>query len=268
MSSSSAPAAVCSFRESFAIQCRVIWALLMREIITKHGRHNIGFLWMIAEPMIFTLGVTTLWTIARVHAGSPISITVFALTGYSSILLWRTMPGRAESAIKMNQPLLHHRNVRPIDIYIARLSLEAIGVIMCFLSLATIYSWFGLVKPPEDPLKVIFALFMLAWFGFAVALNIGCLSEKTHLVDKIWHPFTYLFMPLSGAGFLVESLPSKYSDYYLKIPTVHAVECLRDGYFGSLFHAKYDMGYLATWNIALLLLGLFQVKSITRHLNK
>ncbi len=262
------PAAACSVRESFSIQCRVIWALLMREIITKHGRHNIGFLWMIAEPMIFTLGVTGLWTIAGSHGGSAISVMAFALTGYSSVLMWRTMPSRAQSAIYMNRPLLNHRNVRPIDVFIARLSIEAIGVIMCFLALGTIYTWFGLLKPPEDLLKLIIGIIMLSWFGFALALNIGCLSEKSHLVEKIWGPITYLYFPLSGAAMLVESVPKNLQKYYLMFPTVHGVEIIRDGYFGSLFQAKYDMSYLFTWNIILTLVGLFQVRGIIKHLNK
>jgi ABC-2 type transport system permease protein/capsular polysaccharide transport system permease protein len=246
----------------------VIWALLMREIITKHGRHNIGFMWMFAEPMIFTLGVTALWTIAGMHKGSAISITVFALTGYSSVLIWRTMPSRAQSAIYMNRPLLHHRNVRPIDVYIARLSLEGIGVIMCFLALGIIYTWFGLVKPPEDLLKLLVGLFMLGWFGFGLGLNIGCLSEKSHIVEKIWHPATYLYFPLSGAAFLVETIPQKYQKYYLYLPTVHGVEMIRDGYFGSLFKPHYDIMYLFTWDVLLMIFGLLQVRGVTKHLNK
>ena len=47
------------------IQKRVISALLMREILTRYGRHNIGFLWLFAEPMIFTVGVTVLWNITN-----------------------------------------------------------------------------------------------------------------------------------------------------------------------------------------------------------
>ena len=51
-----------SFLHSLAIQLRVIRALLMREVITRFGRHNLGVLWLVAEPMIFTLGVAALWS--------------------------------------------------------------------------------------------------------------------------------------------------------------------------------------------------------------
>jgi len=72
---------------------------LMREIITRFGRENLGVLWLVAEPMLFTLGVTTLWTAAGLHRGSPIPIVAFAVTGYSSVLMWRNSANRSGGAI-------------------------------------------------------------------------------------------------------------------------------------------------------------------------
>src|SRR6476619_6676710 len=106
-----------SLRKSWVIQRRVIWALLLREILTRYGRHNIGFLWLFVEPMLFTLGVTGLWTITGLHRASDLPITAFALTGYSTVLLWRNMPNRCVGAVSPNSALMYHRNVRVIDIY-------------------------------------------------------------------------------------------------------------------------------------------------------
>ncbi|OSI13639.1 sugar ABC transporter permease, partial [Neisseria dumasiana] len=44
-----------TFWESLAIQKRVVGALLMREIITRYGRNNIGFLWLFVEPLLMTV---------------------------------------------------------------------------------------------------------------------------------------------------------------------------------------------------------------------
>ena len=52
-------------------------------MLTRFGRHNIGFLWLFAEPMLFTLGVTALWTAAKSVHGSDMPIVAFAITGYS-----------------------------------------------------------------------------------------------------------------------------------------------------------------------------------------
>ena len=77
------------FSVSLRLQLRVLGALLMREIITRYGRDNLGFLWLFAEPMLFTLGITALWTSAGLAHGSTLPVVAFALTGYSSVLLWR-----------------------------------------------------------------------------------------------------------------------------------------------------------------------------------
>jgi len=40
---------------------------MMREVITRYGRDNLGVLWMVGEPMIFTIGVATLWSAPDCH---------------------------------------------------------------------------------------------------------------------------------------------------------------------------------------------------------
>ena len=65
--------------ESARVQKRILGALLVREILTRYGRHNIGFLWLFVEPMIFTLGVTALWTATKSVHGSDLPIVAFAL---------------------------------------------------------------------------------------------------------------------------------------------------------------------------------------------
>ena len=128
-----------TLRRSAAIQGRVIYALLMREVLTRYGRHNIGFLWLFVEPMLFTTGVTILWTLSKSAHGSSLPIVAFALTGYSSVLLWRNMPSRCIGAIGPNLALMYHRNVKAIDVYLARLVLEAGGATISFVVLSIFY---------------------------------------------------------------------------------------------------------------------------------
>ena len=227
------PERVPSLHEALAIERRVIFALLMREALTRYGRHNIGFLWLFVEPMIFTVGVTALWSLTKTVHGSSIPITAFALTGYSSVLLWRNMPGRCINALYPNLPLLYHRNVRILDIFIARLVLEFMGATMSFMLLGILFHMIGWMELPEDLLEVIGGWFILAWFGMALALFLGALSVRSELVEKLWHPLSYLVFPLSGSAFMVDALPHEAQGYVLLLPMVHGVEIVREGYFGS-----------------------------------
>ena len=250
---------------SSAIQWRVIHALLLREILTRFGRHNIGFLWLFVEPMLFTLGVTALWTLSKSLHGSNLPIAAFALTGYSTVLLWRNMPARCIGAIEPNLSLMYHRNVKVIDIFAARLLLEVGGATISFAVLSIVFIATGLIEPPEDVLQVIGGWLMIAWFGISLAMFLGALAQESELVDKLWHPAAYLLFPLSGAAFLVDALPTDAQHYLLYLPMVHGTEYIREGYFGSRIHAHYDLVYMAAFNTLLLLLALAKIRKVGRE---
>lgn len=251
-----------SWRDSLTVQIRVIGALLMREALTRFGRHNIGFLWLFVEPMMFTLGVTLLWSLTRSTHGSSLPITAFALTGYSSVLLWRNMPTRCISALEPNRSLFYHRNVRMLDIFIARLILEAGGATISFMLLSLLFYWVGLLELPEDLLTVIVGWFLLAWFGFALAILLGTLAIESEIVEKLWHPISYLTFPLSGAAYLVDSLPGSLQETALLLPMVNGVEMLRDGYFGSHARAHYHVAYLVEVSLVLTFVALARLRSV------
>lgn len=255
-----------NFMRSWAIQRRVVHALVMREVITRFGRHNIGFLWLFVEPMIFTVGVTLIWSALKAVHGSNLTIAAFAVTGYSSVLVWRNMPSRLVDSIQPNLSLMYHRNVRIIDIFVGRLLLEGISVATSFLALTIVFASIGWLNPPEDPLKVVVGWLMLAWWGSGLGMFVGALSHRSELIDKFWHPIQYLLFPLSGAAFLVDALPPEFQEWVLLLPMVHGVECVRDGFFGSEFTAHYDLGYMASINLIFTFLALVEIRRASRNL--
>ncbi|WP_426265191.1 ABC transporter permease [Sphingomonas sp. PWP1-2] len=254
-----------SLSSSWAIQQRVIWALLLREMLTRYGRHNIGFLWLFVEPMLFTLGVTTLWALTKSAHGSDLPIVSFALTGYSTVLLWRNMPARSIGAIKPNLSLMYHRQVKVLDVLMARLLLEGAGATISFVVLSVVFISIGWIPPPEDVLQVIGGWLVLAWFGMSTALLLAAWGEQSELVDKLWHPASYLLFPLSGAAFLVDVLPVQAQQVVLILPMVHCTEYVREGYFGSKFHAHHDMAYAIVICAGLTVLALAQLRKISRE---
>jgi len=254
------------WRESVTIQRRVVWALFLRESLTRFGRGNLGFLWLFLEPALFTVGITAFWTLTKSVHGSSLPIVPFAITGYSSVLLWRNMPARLVKAVESNVGLMHHRNVRLIDVYIARLLLEIGGVSMSFMFLTLTFWAVGWTDLPEDLVTVLAGWALLVWFGSALAIFVGTLSEKSDLVERLWHPVTYFLFPLSGAAFIVDALPTNMQELILWLPMVNCTEIIREGFFGSIFTAHYDVGYLMLANSVLTLAGLMNTASISRRI--
>lgn len=253
-----------SLARSWAIQRRVLWALILREILTRYGRHNIGFLWLFVEPMMFTLGVTALWTATKSIHGSNLPIVAFAITGYSSVLLWRNMPSRCVGALEPNLSLLFHRNVRVLDIFLSRLLLEAAGATISFVVLSLFFIAVGWLTPPENVLQIAGGWLLLAWFGAALAIMLGALSEESEAIDKLWHPVAYLLFPLSGAAFMVDALPKRAQEVVLYLPMVNGVEYIREGYFGTKVVAHYDLGYVVVFNLILTWFALARTARISR----
>jgi capsular polysaccharide transport system permease protein len=255
-----------SLLRSLAIQRQVLHALMMREIITRFGRENLGVLWLMAEPMLFTLGVTTLWTAAGLNHGSSIPIVAFAVSGYSSVLMWRNSASRASSAVAQNKPLLYHRNVHVIDVLLTRTILEISGATCSFIFLSLLFIFLGWMPLPVDPLEVLFGWLMLAWFGASLALLIGAGTAFSEVVERLWGPASYLLFPLSGAAFMVDWLPIKMQKIVLLLPMVHGTEILREGFFGGVVKTHYDVGYMVACCLVMTLGGLYLVRRASRHL--
>lgn len=244
------------------IQRRVIGALLIREMLTRYGRNNIGFLWLFVEPMLFTLVVVLIRSRLREFYEGSIPAVAFAITGWPSLMLWRNMPSRLMGALKSNRALLHHRQVTIMDIYLTRLLLEQMATTTSFIMLGLLLYSVGWLTPPEDFLKVVAGWMLLGWFGASLALIVGSLSERTEIIENLWRPSIYIFMPLSGIAFVIDGLPPMWQQYAMWIPMLNALEFMRDGWFGSTFHAHYDVGYVVIFNLCLTFVGLSLARQV------
>lgn len=247
---------------SWTIQNRVLGALLLRELLTRYGRNNIGFLWLFVEPILFTLIITILWTATRQVHGSSIPIVAFAVTGYSSLLLWRNLASRCIGAVDSNRSLLYHRQVTIVDVYFSRIILEAVAATTSLVVLAVGFSMLDWMPAPEDILQVTAGWLLLAWFGFGLGLTVGGLSEKFDVFGKFWGPFSYIMFPMSGVAFIADALPENVRNIVLWLPQLNALEIMREGWFGSLMRAHYDVGYLLICNLLFTFAGLSLVRQV------
>lgn len=260
--SSSPPTGALVHHSPWEINRRVITALFLREMLTRYGRNNIGFLWILVQPMIFTLLVVGLRSATASIYQGKIPMVAFAITGWPALMLWRNMPSRTIGALRSNRSLLHHRQVKILDVYIARLLLEFMATTTSLVLVSLILGAMGWLTPPENILKVAGGWILLAWFGVGLALIIGSLSEKSDLVVQFWRPLSYLLMPMAGVAFVVDALPRYFQNVVLWFPALNAVEFLRDGWFGSLFRARYDLEYLIASDLFLLLIGLALARQV------
>ena len=89
------------FWRELIIQMRVIGALIMREGLTQHGRNGIGFLWVVAEPLMFATPVLIMWSMVRSPYEHGVQMMAMAWSGYLPILLFRHLGGRILGFIRV-----------------------------------------------------------------------------------------------------------------------------------------------------------------------
>ena len=253
-----------SFFQSLRIQGRVVAALLMREIITRYGRHNIGFFWLFAEPGMFTVGVAEIWLNLH-HESRGLPVVACAFTGYSTILLWRNCGNKCSQAITPNLSLLYHHNVRVIDVLFGRILLELSGCTMSFVFLFIVFNSVGWLKMPDKWTVLVEGYLLMAYFATGLATMVCACSELSEVFERVWHPITYFMLPISGLTYMVGWLPHQYQYLALYVPMVNGTEMIRDGYFGHYVHAKYSATYLALWSTGLLFGGLIFLKLFARR---
>jgi len=245
------------------VQLIVIYSLFMRETITRYGRENIGFLWLLGEPLLFTSGIAIAWSVAGAAHGHAIGVVEFAITGYSSVLLWRNCINRATNGLQQNLDLLVHRRISEFDVIVARSLLEIVGATMSFTLLSVFLSMLSILKLPLDLGEVMFGWILLAWTSITLALMLGAVSEMSEMIEKIIHVTTYLLFPLSGAVFMVDWLTPSFAKVVLFIPMVNELEMIREGWYGvDAVKACYDVQYVLDFNIITTLLGLVLIRKI------
>ena len=256
-----------SLLQSWAVQRRVWGALILRDIQTRWGRRNIGFAWLFLEPLIFAFPVLAVWSAMRPSYDHGLRLIAFLWSGYLPLLLFRHVTSLAMYTIRSNAALLYHRRVTPLDLIVGRCGLEVVGNLAAIASSFLIFYVLGLVDWPENmPLLIVGVLYM-AWWSIAVALVVAGASERFEIVEHIWPPFSYLYMPISGFFYLAAWLPYSMREVALTVlPSLHAYEMIRGGLFGNRIEVFYDFAYISYVLAALTLLGLWLVHTVRQHL--
>ena len=246
------------------IQKRVIGALLMREIITRYGRNNIGFLWLFVEPLLMTLIIVLLWKFIRADQYSTLNMVAFVITGYPLVMMWRNVSNRAIGAISANTSLLYHRNVRVLDTLFARMLLEIAGATIAQIAIVGVLILIGWIPTPADVFYMLMAWLLMAIFAIGLGLVICSIAFKVEAFGKIWGTLSFVMMPLSGVFFFVSSLPQQAQQYVLWMPMVHGTEMFRQGYFGASVITHESISYIVLCNLVLLLLGFIMVNDFSK----
>jgi capsular polysaccharide transport system permease protein len=112
---------------------------MIRELTTRYGRENIGFLWIMVEPLLFAGLVGLIWRLMKGPEEHGIGVVAFVVTGYIPITLFRprNIALRNHFHHKQQFVVIIARS-RFLIFIIVRFLIEMLGGMMAYVFIASI----------------------------------------------------------------------------------------------------------------------------------
>ncbi|MGR8933304.1 MAG: ABC transporter permease [Gammaproteobacteria bacterium] len=241
---------------AFDIQKRVIGALILREIHTRYGDRQFGYLWEIFEHVAHILVLVVLFTLLSRSPPIGDSFGVFFATGLIPFLLFMHITQQVVNAVNNNQPLLSYPMVLPLDLMVARALLECATtgvVIMLFLAVGF---YFNLFMPVDSLLDIFIAFALIIPLGIGYGMVVALLKFYSPVFATL---YSFLNRPLyfmSGLFYIADNLPIGVQKVLFFNPLLHINEWVRSGFYSTYESHFLDKYYVVSVSIVFLFIGL------------
>jgi capsular polysaccharide transport system permease protein len=255
---------VSSLLQGMRVQARVVGALTLRETRTRFGGHALGYVWALAEPVLWILTFYGLFTLLNRRTPDRLDVVGFLGTGIVAYELVMKTQDRVSQAISGNKALLFYPQVQPLDLVAARVALElATYVVVLCLILGTNAVVRGELEIASI-LQVALGLVLAALLGGSLGLVLSSVQLVVPTVERMKGPLMRPLFWISGLFFTAHVLPSRIRDIFLLNPIFHCLEIVRTGWFVGYRGEYASPAYVMGWILALSFLGLTLERSV-RH---
>lgn len=255
-----------SFAAGWRIQRRVVGALMIRELVTRFGRENIGFLWIMVEPLLFAAMVGFVWRYLKGPEEHGVSVVAFVASGYIPMTLFRHTVNRTTRVFSVNSSLLYHRQIKVLDFIFVRFLIEVIGAMMAALFIGTLLFVLNELPAPADLGALFAGWFLYCLFTFSLCLVLAPLSEMSEVIEKLMPVTLYIMIPFSGVFNMVSWLAPQFQHAMLYSPFVSPMELIRYGIFGDRVSPIWEVSVPIISSIVLMFIGLALCRRIRRQL--
>ncbi|WP_206245246.1 ABC transporter permease [Novosphingobium terrae] len=248
-------------------QASVIRALSIRELQQRFGRDNIGYLWVIAEPMMLASVITMLHSVVAGKSDGGMSPYTFMLTGYSIYIIFRNTFNRGESALHSSETLMYHGMISPFDIMLSKSLVETIGCLSALVFLQSAGIMIGVADFPARPIYLIGAILLFAWFAFGMTLIVSSYAYRSPLMGRLVAPMSYFALPISGAFITMSILPAWTRPYMAWNPMMSVFEMARYGQFQQAPSTYIFPWYVVTVATLASYWGLLEIRRVRKYIH-
>ena len=243
-------------KQAFLNWFRVLRALILREVKGRFSNNYLGYLWLFIEPLLHVVALSVIFSVRGRQVTGDMELPVFILTGIVPYLLWMKIMRGVMGAVNANRGLMNYRRVRPMDGMFARAMLEYLIFYLVFFSLIGLAIWMGFTINFNAPFYLLYVPICIALMAFGLG---ALFSIPNHLASDFAQIPAFLgrFMYLaSGIFFTVDRMPEEVRPYLMWNPLLHAIELIREGFFGGNHVGHGDPAYLGLCSVIIFALGL------------
>lgn len=239
-----------------AVQGRVVWALMLREIHTLYGGDYLGYLWALINSAVQIGIFWVLRSLLGFHPPHGMALPVFLITGFGVWHVFSNIVLKSVAAADGNRALLTFPQVTPLDLLLARAGVvlateTAVVLILLGLSLALGYE---MDRPDWAGLMGVMAV--TASLGLGLGASLSALAEMLPVLKKIIPIFFRIMFFVSGVFFSPSAIPPFLRDYLLLNPVMQIIEWMRVSMAPAYPPARVDLVYLGMWCLISLVIGL------------
>lgn len=251
-------------RSPLAITKAVIFALVLREFLTRFGSRRMGAFWVLFEPIIQIAVMMFIFTVIRLRSVPGMDMPVFLLTGMVPFFLMRNIALNLMESINANRALFAYPNITILDTYIARVLVELMVSITVYAILVFFLGfWFGYDVSIEYPLEWVAALSIGVLFSFGLGIFF---SVITQVMPNAKTFIRLMFLPLyiiSGVIFPIWMMPKQFLPWLLWNPFLHIIDNIRSSVFVGYPETpgvNYSYPFSMTVLFLFFALGLYRVR--------
>jgi capsular polysaccharide transport system permease protein len=233
---------------------RVILALVMREMGTRFGRSEGGYLWAIGEPLGGILLLAIFFSLALRTPPLGTSFILFYATGHIPYNMFKSIAARVSGAVNSNRALLNYPVVTVLDAVLAKFVLSLLTMLVVAVILFT-----GIILVFDLPINLdLSAVARSLALAAALGLGIGTLNCLLFGLFRtwrnIWKVLTRPLYLLSGVLFTFESVPARFQHVLWWNPVIHVTAEMRAGFYGT-----YDPQFVSYAYVLGIALGTFVI---------
>jgi capsular polysaccharide transport system permease protein len=237
-------------------QILVLRALLKRVVITRFGKYQLGFFWMVFEPLLGTIVLGVLIGSIAQRTVPEIPYPLFLLQGFLLLKLFTSPMKSGLTGVGANSGLTVYPTVKPLDPILARFLFDLLTVVFSMVLFISVSMWIG-IKVSLGSLHVLFACYIITWLmGCGLGLIFGVAAahfkETEKIVAVIQRPLIFVSAVLTPLA----SIPAAAQKYLIWNPLVHTIELSRSTFFPAYDSSQLNLLYPATVAIIVLALGL------------